>query len=324
PSAGARDLDDRDALDAAGRPQALRFRSLRRIEWRRDATLERRLIAEYLARAHALRLTHATSALRVSAIRGPDTRLKSPADFNAMFRDILPGATATATDNADPIDFLTWLQDPAILRGISTHCSPRLCRFSSAPSARELEVAAGAWGAGRSIWRWHEEAKDGDVWLVPSFEGASERADFHYFRTLYENQLLRNAGPMFIIHFGCETTLPENTATQPYSSETYGQATDYGTPNNGDSLLFYANGLGLMARSKTFNDTPRGFDTAVRDSGGRFGYGWKQYFYTDGADASLDEDGVASTSLDRRTRTYQRKRSYYWNLLGDPTLRLNY
>jgi hypothetical protein len=91
--------------------------------------------------------------------------------------------------------------------------------------------------------------------------------------------------------------------------------------------MFYANGLGLMARNKVFNDTPAGFYEAVKSTG-RFGAGWPAYFATDGADSSLDERAVAATSTsagaDRRYRILQQKRSYFWNVIGDPTLKIKY
>jgi hypothetical protein len=92
--------------------------------------------------------------------------------------------------------------------------------------------------------------------------------------------------------------------------------------------MFYANGLGLMARNKVFNDTPLGFYDAVKNSGGRFGFGWKAYFLTEADNTGLDERALDPTVValgsDRRWRTLQRKRSYCWNVIGDFTLKIRY
>lgn len=91
--------------------------------------------------------------------------------------------------------------------------------------------------------------------------------------------------------------------------------------------MFFANGLGLMARNKVFNDTPSGFYDAVRSTG-RFGYGWQAYFVAEAAAAALNErtsdPTVVSPGSDRRWRSLQRKRSYFWNTIGDPTLKIRY
>jgi hypothetical protein len=51
----------------------------------------------------------------------------------------------------------------------------------------------------------------------------------------------------------------------PYNSSNYGQYDDTGTVANGESLMFYANGLGLMARNKVFNDQlPSAYYAAIK------------------------------------------------------------
>jgi hypothetical protein len=87
-------------------------------------------------------------------------------------------------------------------------------------------------------------------------------------------------------------------------------------------MLFYANGLGMAARAKVFNDTPRKFTETIA-SAKRFAAGLSGYYSADAADAALNPNG-AGTWPDRRTRTLQRKRTYFWGLLGDPTLRIKY
>jgi hypothetical protein len=87
-------------------------------------------------------------------------------------------------------------------------------------------------------------------------------------------------------------------------------------------LLFFGNGLGIVSRAKVFNDTPRGFSEAI-SSTGRFADGWQGYFDADRSDASLNPAGTTNWE-NRRTRTLQRKRTYFWGLAGDPTLLIRY
>ena len=120
---------------------------------------------------------------------------------------------------------------------------------------------------------------------------------------------------------------PKNAEMVPYNDPTYGQANYPGTVANGESLMFYANGLGLMARNKVFNDTPAGFYEAIKSTG-RFGYGWRAYFVNEAGNTGLNErtadPTVVSPGSDRRWRTLQRKRSYFWNTIGDFTLKIRY
>jgi hypothetical protein len=120
---------------------------------------------------------------------------------------------------------------------------------------------------------------------------------------------------------------PSNAETIPYNFAMYGQNDWYGGVANGESLMFYANGLGLMARNKVFNDMPQGFYDAIKSSG-RFGFGWRNYFLVEANNSGLNERDKDATEVspgsDRRWRTLQRKRSYFWSMIGDPTLKIEY
>jgi hypothetical protein len=96
----------------------------------------------------------------------------------------------------------------------------------------------------------------------------------------------------------------------------------YAARQHADSMLFYANDLGMLARAKVFNDTPRGFTDTVATSK-RFAAGLRGYYNADAADAGLNPAG-ATDPANRRTRTLQRKRTYFWGLLGDATLLIKY
>jgi hypothetical protein len=183
---------------------------------------------------------------------------------------------------------------------------------------------------GAHVWRWVRKQQGTEWILQPSFEGLTVDANFHIHRTMWESGILDDvgAGQTFYVHDGCEVMRPKNAETVPYDSPSYGQEDTTGRVSNGESLMFYANGLGLMARNKVFNDTPAGYFEGIKASGGRFGYGWLSYFSTDADNTGLNErladPTVVNPGNDRRTRTLQRKRSYFWNTIGDFTLKIRY
>ena len=224
----------------------------------------------------------------------------------------------------DPLTLIQWLRKPAVLRGIAAHSDSVNSYFGGRDPAGAIEFLAGGYPPHTHVWRWAPRANSYGVILDPSFEGMTSVANFSLYRTIWQNHLLDGAPQMFVVHDGCEVMRFSHSDALPYNHPMYGQLDDQGTVTNGESLMFYANGLGLMARNKVFNDTPNGFSEAIRASGGRFGYGWMGYFQADAANPALDERTVDPTSPDRRFRTLQRKRSYFWNMIGDPTLKLHY
>jgi hypothetical protein len=115
---------------------------------------------------------------------------------------------------------------------------------------------------------------------------------------------------------------PSNYRDVPYSDPTYGQQSDLEEVQNGESILFYANGLAIMGRSKVFFDTPEGFAETVHATG-HFGLGWGGYFANDAAEIKLNERTLAY-GRDRRKVTLQRKKAYFWSVIGDFTLGLRY
>ncbi|MBI5708142.1 MAG: hypothetical protein HZC36_14265 [Armatimonadetes bacterium] len=76
---------------------------------------------------------------------------------------------------------------------------------------------------------------------------------------------------------------------------------------DGNQML--AEALALVGRGKVFYDEPREF-WKIMGKGGTFGEAWKRYFQVESADARPAQDGIG------------RKRSTFWSLLGDFTLRL--
>jgi hypothetical protein len=314
------DLDGKASpIGADGKPQTLRYASQQRVRWVRDPHLERKLLTDYIGRQRRFRLGYDNNKpFRTSAIRQLDSGLKDPGSFNSLLRGAASGfTTSIATDNASLLDYLNWLKQPAVLRGIASHSNDVISQFGPTSNHLALESAIGG-----KPWRWVGSWVGADYVLSPSLAGHTQDAYFAIHRSMWENGALASAGQFFTVHDGCDVNKPSNYLTAPYSSASYGQANDNGGVQNGESLLFYANGLAIMGRNKVFNDTPAGFVEAVRAQGA-FGRGWGGYFYREAAQESLDERDVAWGS-ERRTRSLQRKRSYFWNVLGDWTLELRY
>src|SRR5262249_15111266 len=227
--------------------------------------------------------------------------LMPPTSFNGLLRRASDLFTSSiATDHATLLDYITWLKQPAVLRGIAAHSDQVNSVFVEVTTPWILELATGGLDpAGNShVWRWVRkgwsvvgQASLGpvpDYVLEPSFEGLTKDANFHIHRTMFETGALATSGQVFYVHDGCNVMRPANAENVPYNDPTYGQANNRGAVANGESLMFYANGLGLMARNKVFNDTPKGYYEEIKNSG-RFGYGWRAYFVTGSGDTGLDE-----------------------------------
>lgn len=325
------DLDGKTSpIGADGRPQELRYNNPASVTWYRDPSLERQLVADYVARSHSFRLGYDDNLpFRTSAVRGAPG-LMSPDGFNNLLRRSADGFEAsTGRDLAMLVDYVKWLKEPAVLKGIAAHSDGVNSQFGYTPLSYYIAEAAGGTDAsGTHVWRWVSERRGPGWVLTPSFEGLTVDASFFIYRTMWQTGALASAGQTFYVHDGCEVMRPKNAEWAPYNDPNYGQFDYYGHVANGESLMFYANGLGLMARNKVFNDTPAGFYEAIKATGGRFGAGWRAYFNTDGYNAGLNERAldptVVNPGADRRERTLQRKRSYFWSMTGDPTIKIRY
>jgi hypothetical protein len=322
------DLDGKKPLDVNGRPQRLRYSSPIDVTWVRDRSLERRLVADYIARSHSFRLGNDNGIFRTSAIRAKESGLVSPGSFNTLLRRSSDHfSPSIGVDEATLEDYVEWLKQPAVLRGIAAHSNPVISQFGVS-NPLDVEYATGGLDFyGSHVWRW-KKRQQGAEWIVePTFTGMTRDANFHIHRTMWETGVLDGVGQVFYVHEGCEVMRPSNAENWPYNSSMYGQADSFGGVANGESLMFYANGLGLMARNKVFNDMPNGFYDAIKSSG-RFGFGWRNYFLTEANTSGLNERDKDPTEVspgsDRRWRTLQRKRSYFWSMIGDPTLKIEY
>ncbi len=136
-----------------------------------------------------------------------------------------------------------------------------------------------------------------------SFE-RGERLDCAALRALWQDGALQD-GASFYLHTGCEAISPAGAETLPCTDPGYGK------DNSAAGLLFFAQGLALAGRAKVFYDEPRGFCPALA-AGATFGAAWARYFEIESQAATWMEVGD----------DIGRKRSYFWSVLGDWTLRL--
>jgi hypothetical protein len=106
------------------------------------------------------------------------------------------------------------------------------------------------------------------------------------------------------LYTSCEGTKVAGAETLPYNHP------DYGHWQGAECFLFHISGLALIGRSKVFYDEPREM-WSVLGEGGTMGDVWRHYFEVEADDAGLFTDNDIG-----------RKRAYFWNILGDPTVRV--
>lgn len=291
-------------LDQAGFPQS--FTSNQAYDtwlgfFEQDPVLERRILCDYLDRNHRFRVgAFSDLPFRAGAIGSPD--------FGASPGYLAPASTKFQApleqNNATVLDFVRWFKEPAVLRLIQSHASAFGSLFGSNYKATDLEKEVG----GRPF-RWKHVGKT----YTPSLQDQGGYTDFYVHRTAWQNGVLANSGANLIIHGGCEVNVPEGTQTKTYYQE------GYASWQNGEGLLFYMNGLAMIARAKVFNDLPTGFPGAFTlTSRAHFGDGWRAFFDNEAADAVLAN---GDPKFDHNVRC---KKAYFWSMLGDWTLRLRY
>ncbi|MEQ8764613.1 MAG: hypothetical protein RL885_11845 [Planctomycetota bacterium] len=281
-------------LDETGRPRPVPVASgSPQRQYRRDPDLERQLLAEYLQRNIAYRRSGVPPEARRVAALTTDLHTPSKRYFDGIARNL--GKTVTFS-KATAVDAARFLQTPALIKGVSAHSSSSCSVLMKGYDAGELEALTG----GR-YWFWRKRGEE----FVPSYSHSSVRDRLHFalLRTLWTNGKLKDAGPAFYVHGGCEAISPKNAAKVPYDHESYG-----GHDQIAESLLFYGNGLALIGRAKVFYDIPRGFEEAFAK--GTFGDVLRRYFEIESQDEKL---GRSVASLNR---------AYFWSILGDWTLRL--
>lgn len=313
-----RDRFGNEPLDTNGRPQALEFDrtipyefSAPLLQWRHDPLLEQRVIADYFDRNHSHRMgvAHA-SQYRTSAVTEANSGLISPWLMNQELRKADPTGLQTSVefDQANMFMYIMSLREPSVLRGIASHSNALGSQFADVHNPYLIELALGG-----TPFAWEQTSTNGRWQFTPSAASIGGWADWKVARSLWSNKTLLYTGQSFYFHDGCSITVPdENWPNMSYDDK------DYGFKNNADSILFYQNGLALMGRGKVFYDTPAGFTSAVNAAGGRFGYGWRATFITEGNNAALKP----GTNAD--ARVLNNKKSYFWDLRGDWTVKLKY
>jgi hypothetical protein len=290
--------DGRCFLDANGEPQA--FHTNQDLDLLgegmvRDPVLERRLLVEYFDRNHQYRSgAFLDLPYRTAAIAAEEFHAGEMDAYLARASNVF--APSIAVEHASLLEYVHWLQRPAVLRGIECHGTPWHTWYEEDYQAADLEAAAGG-----KPWRW---IRDGNE-VRPSFEELGKFADVFLHKTLWYNRVLHGTGASVVVHTPCEANSPARAADLPYN------AALYATWQNAEGILFYLNTVAVIARAKEFNDYPTGFTAALGSSPHTtLGDAWKATFENEVGDASLAEDNNSVIA----------KRSYPWSLLGDWTL----
>ncbi|MCA9105352.1 MAG: hypothetical protein KDA83_08005 [Planctomycetales bacterium] len=283
-----------DDVDAVGRPVAVpATQGSPHDRLHRSAALERTLLIEYLDRNVAYRTGEYPAQSRRCAVLSTDLRTVGPSYFDGVAKDFGPTVDVR---RATAVDFVRFLATPALLKAISAHSDPGCSIMLGGYEMEELDALT---GGGYWYWRLVDER------FEPSYTDGRVRNRIHFalLRALWQNGTLREAGPSFYLHAGCEVNTPAESNRVPYNHSAYG-----GHEQIGENLLFYANGLALMARAKVFYDAPRGFAESIAEPTSNFGSALSAYYRHEADDERLGRD-VAGYN-----------RVYFWSILGDWTL----
>lgn len=300
PDKAFKDKDGKGFLDSQGKPQSVEttfpvFWLTDSGIWKPDPALERALLIDYFDRNHRFR-SGAYSGLpfRVAAIASSDFNAPDMAYYLGLAHPDFEAPVVK--DNATLLDFVQWLKQPALLKGISAHGTANSTKFDPGSfDAAALEAAAGG-----HPWHWTTEVVLAST-IKPSFE-AQFQGDIHLYRTMRENDILSNTGPSIYIHTGCQVNSPAMADSQPYDNPSYA------TFQEAESMMFYLNGLAVVARAKVFYDWPKDFTARIAEPNTCLGDGLAAYFDAECMDGKISET--------------DRKRAYWWSMLGDFTLRL--
>ncbi len=287
-------------LDANGKPQAVAFDSKDKVPgwkndvWQANPQMELELLVDYFQRNHAYRTGEATVAWRPSSIS-----CDLPSGYRVMRRaadDWVPHTDKSLANVArrPKLDqFAEWINYPAILRTVRAHTFPQGSQFRRGNVGELDEMLAG------NIWSWTPRGNR----LEPSLSSACGRGMLNWFllRSLWENDQVAEE-PAFYHHTGCDSVSPYGASKLPFTHR------DYGRYQSAEALLLMGNGLALVGRAKVYYDEPRGFVESL-GRGETFGTAWSDYFaYESGAKGKPHMGEIG------------RKRSYFWNVLGDATL----
>jgi hypothetical protein len=313
PSVDVMGVNGEGLLDENGAAQVVEFADDKSVPswssgiWQEDPVLERRLIAEYLQRNHDYRTASGPVAFHPSSIAhelgsGFNVIKKASPQWtpaSAMTSDAKKYADVHGKPNL--VEFVQWLKQPAVLRTVRAHSDAWGSVFSKA-SITDLNAAV----CGPKMSNPISWTRDGNK-LVPSLKAAAGRGklDFFLLRSLWASGQVPTE-PSIYLHTGCDITSPPSADNKPFHHPSYARRA------GGASLMFFGGGLALVGRAKVFYDEPLGF-SQVLATGGTIGGAWAQYFQIESNASTWSKAGG----------DIGRKRSYFWSVLGDCTLRLN-
>ncbi len=284
-------------LDAAGNPQTVEFANEKAVPrvtdiWKPSEKLERRLLVEYFARNHKFRTGAYAAYARPGSISTewdsavPEMKKAIPALKDADTKGVeFAGVKTTLAD------FVTWMENPAMYRKVSAHSGPMVSCFGAPPDAAKFDEMVGP-----RIFYWSRQGQK----LVPTMRATGGDVEMGLLRSLYENKKLPDCGSLYL-HIGCEIMRPANAENVPYTSY------EHGKWQLAEGFLMLGNGLAFVGRGKVFFDEPREFWETL-GKGGNVGDAWRHYFDVEAGDAELAKVGI------------DRKRTYFWSILGDFTL----
>ncbi len=299
--------------------------------WAKDDNHGLDLLLEYFHRNHlhrtALGRGGNVAEFSYQAIRA--SNLENPGPSLAQATPNIPkGQASFDSANSSILDLARFFHGPELIKGIAAHSAPTRSILKSPLNAAEVAAVQRALTLpgptqtvarptdSSNLWGWTKTVNGQVETFTPSFAdahqespapGADASVGPMFYRTIWENKVNHKDLGVFYYHFGCEVTRPSGVESRPYT------ATSFGYHQNAEGILFYVNGLAFMGRSKTFNDFPNSAPGNFGKPGGRFGDGWTGYFQDS---ANLNDDYQATA-----TRV---KRPYFWNLLGDWTLKIKY
>ena len=266
----------------------------RAISWTPFKDREQGLLIDYFDRNHAFRTRPLPTEQKkpASISHGLGSGMASLRAADPAWREF--SEAGYDVDAPDLLAVMHWLQQPAVLRTLRAHSDPWGAAFA-ATDPKALQEALG------TPWAWVKE-KDG---FVPSWAGhKGGRADYAFYRALHDKKVLPD-NPYLLIHMGCEAI------SQPGSVEHAYDDPQYGLRAHAESILFFTPCLAIVGRAKVFYDEPRGFCEALA-AGATFGDAWRRYFAIEAEAKNWNEVGD----------DIGRKRSYFWSVIGDWTLRL--
>lgn len=287
-------LPPESALSAAGVPQSVSS-DINPNQFTRSPKMERELLVAYLQRNLQHRRGRRAAEQNRAALLTTDIRT-----FDSRYLQRMSDQFSDTVEfhRADAVAFARFVKTPAVLKGISAHSSPNTSILIPGYKPEDLDRETGGY-----YWRWQKL----DQQYVPSYRerNVCNRVDTSLLRTLWHNGQLDQTGPCFYIHGGCEAMSPNRAGNLPYHDVGYGGHTQIA-----ESLLFFGNGLALIGRAKVFYDCPTNPHRYFHRSQGRFGEILRGYIQEE---SDHFKAGVAG-----------RNRSYFWSIIGDWTLRLDY